>query len=137
MNQQELDDNWCAIILYYVYQQISGRIYDLYANTVGSYGYDEDSHLIIVSWYPTDITQPDNTTLLSYDISDVLSFYDSHYVHPYSILNSQPFAELSTTQLDLIDNDGGFIKNNYLVYDSTLNVLKRWDGSAFVTITFS
>lgn len=135
MLQEELNLNWIAVILYYCYQQISGRCYDINGVDVGSWGYDEDSNLIVVSWTPNDITEPTNETLLSYNISDVLSFYDSHYVFPYGIYESQPFEQLSTTDIDSIDNDGGFLKNNYLVYDSTLNVLKKWDGTSFVTIT--
>ena len=135
MLQQDLNNNWIPTILYYCYQSIPGRTYDYNAVDLGTWGYNENDNLIIVQWYPTDISQPSIETLLFYDLNNVTDFFNSHYQNPFNVSTNQPFVKMTTSRIDAMNNDCNYLKNDYLVYDTDLSILKKWNGTAFVALS--
>jgi hypothetical protein len=136
MQQEDLNSNWISTILYYCYQVIPGRCYDINGTDVGTWSYDIDSNLIISTWLPNDISQPSNATLLTYDLNNVLSFYLSHYLFPYNISESQSRQRLTSSEISTINNDCGLLQNEYTIYNTTTNKIMYWNSgtSAFVNL---
>lgn len=132
MLQSDLNSNFLQSILYYIDQQISGRRYDPYATQCGTYSYDGSGNLQIDTWLIGDITQPSNSTLLSYTLSNIITFYTNKYANPYAILAQQPFFSITTTDRNNLETT--LIQNGYCIYNSTAGIVQFWNGSAWVNI---
>ncbi len=130
MNRNELNSNWIQTILYYCFIVGSGAMFDLYGYGIGSYGYDENSNLIITTWLLTTINEPTINDLLSYTISDVTTFYTNYYLNPTLIINTQPFFKISTADLQLIPLS--LCVKGYGVYDTTTQNIKIYNGTEWV-----
>lgn len=133
MNQTELNLYFVQSILYYCWQ-VNPVYFDTWASEVGAWGYDENNNLYIVSWYVDNetynISQPDQSTLLSYDAQTVIDFHNSHYLWINDINNSQPYIKMTSAQIASIPSSR--ITKGYRVYDTTLQWVVQWDGSAWV-----
>jgi hypothetical protein len=79
--------------------------------------YDVDSNIQIEEWYIADYFAPSTATILTYVLSDVLTFYDNYYIQPQTITNLQSY-KASSTNLSLIRVDSSMI--GYQVYNSTI-----------------
>lgn len=79
--------------------------------------YDIDSNIQVDDWWVAGYGAPSTPTILSYTLSDVLTFYDNYYVQPETISNLQSY-KVSSTNLALIRVDSSMI--GYQIYNTTI-----------------
>ena len=130
MDQAALNNVFMQSLLYYCDQQIPGRRYQMWGSDLATLYFDEDSNLTIGTWLPTDIAQPLTTTLLTYTVSAVTSFFRYNYQLPSEIAASQPFYKISEIELALIPETLNV--KGYRVYNTTSQSVIYWDGTDWV-----
>lgn len=129
MDRNTLNNNWTQTILYYCFQT-DGSFHMIDCSDVGTWGYDEDYNLIINTWL-LGISQPSIETLMSYQIADVLHFYNYSYFIP-STINVNPFVSLSNAQLSEVPT--ARLEEGKIFYNTTLKRNQYWDGNNFITL---
>lgn len=130
MIRSELNNNWIQTILYYCYQ-INSSLHNINGLDVGSWGYDENNDLIIVSWF-LSFQEPSINDLLSFDLVNVSNFYSLYYFYPNSINSQQPFFNISTSLLESIPTS--LCTKGFCIYDTTTQSVKSFDGTSWVNL---
>ena len=105
-------------ILYYCnFINSDSTVYLIDLSDVCSLSYDIYGNIQIDDWYITGYFAPSTATILTYVLSDVLTFYDNYYVQPQTIIDLQSY-KVSSTNLALIRVDSSMI--GYQIYNSTI-----------------
>jgi len=129
--QEELNFNAPQYILYYCNSpagQNDPTVYQTDLSIVCSLYFDEESNVRISDWLLTYIA-PSTETMLSYTLTDVLTFFDNFYTKPSQVSASQ-YWKLSTAALLNIRADSSMI--GFGVYDTTTKTNKFFNGTAWV-----
>lgn len=135
MTPAELNTIFFQAVLYYCNQNGDMTIYNTDLSNVGTYDTDPVSgYLYMTSWAIDAYPMPTNSTLELYTLDAVNTFYNTTYSWPQSIseVNQQAFFHLSTTDLESVVVDSNF--TGYLAYDTSTQQIKRYDGSAWVSL---
>ena len=105
-------------------------VYDIYLANVCSVGYDGSGNVALSGWLLGGYDAPPTATILTYDISVVLVWYNNFYTVPLTITAEQPY-QISTSDLANIRNDSSM--KGYVVLDTTEQVTKYSNGSTWNT----
>lgn len=131
--QQNLNIYWTKYVLYNVnFIQGSTAVYNTDCSDVCAGSYDINGNFFIADWYldPT-YTQPLESTLVGYNLTDVETWFYSYYTAPVLIQESQPFI-VSTSILNTIRTAPSMV--GWLVQDSTTNEVKQWNGTTWIPL---
>lgn len=132
MLRSELNQSWVEVILYYLYIQNPVPRYNINGSDVGQWGYDENDNLIIVVWFLTSYVQPEISTLLSYNISDVNAWFSYTYYLPNEILTHQPFLYLNGETIPYLNLNSSY--EGCIIFNSTLKRIQYFNGTTFVNV---
>jgi hypothetical protein len=132
MLRSELNQSWVQVILYYLYIMDPVPRYNINGSDIGQWGYDENDNLIIVVWFLTSITQPEISTLLSYNINDVDSWYSYTYYLPNEILTHQPFLYVNGATIQYLNLNASY--EGCIIFNTTLKRIQYYNGTAFINV---
>jgi hypothetical protein len=124
MLQSDYNSNPYQCILYYCNSpagQNDPTVYNTDLSNVCSLYYDGSNNIQISGWLLTGYGAPSTTTILTYNISTVLTFYNNFYTIPAAIAENEPYM-ISTTDLSNIRADSSMI--GFVVYDTTVQATK-------------
>lgn len=128
--QVELNSNPYQYILYYCNQNDPTTVFKIDLSDVCSLYYDSNGDIQISSWFISGFVAPTMpSSLLSYTLSNVLSFYDNFYTQPAICAETQ-FYKISTSNLALMRADASMI--GFGIYDTTTKTNKFFNGSSWV-----
>lgn len=131
MLQSDYNTHPFECILYYCYQQGDTTVYETNLSNVCNIAYDGSGNIQISNWLIIGYGAPSTPTILAYTLSDVLAFYNAYYVYPVSIEESQPFIT-TTAILATIRTTASMV--GYIIFDTTANIFKTWNGSAWIQL---
>jgi|SRR5271166_3829625 len=135
-SQTELNQNATQFIIYYCNSpagQNDSTLYDYIGlSDVCTWGYDGSDNFEILTWAIGTYSQPSPVTLMSYVLTDVLNFYSNYYLTPTAIAANEPYL-ISTADLANIRADSTML--NYVVYDTTAQIPKYFNGTNWETNT--
>jgi len=126
--QDQLNEYFYQFVLYYCNQNDS-VVHNTDLSDVGTVGVDGSYNLTMSSWL-LGYASPSNATLLTYNLATVLAFYNNFYTIPEGIAANEPYL-ISTSDLANIRSDSSMI--GYVVYDTTAQATKYWDGTSWDT----
>lgn len=132
MLQSDYNSNPYQCILYYCNSPVGqndSTVYDTLLSNVCSLSYDINGDIVISGWLIVGYPAPSTATILSYNISDVLTFYNNFYTIPQMILAAQPYT-MTTTDLNNVVAHPSML--GFLVFDSTAHMLKSWNGTTWI-----
>jgi hypothetical protein len=117
-SQEDVDNNASKYILYYCgFINEDKNVYQTDCSDVCVIGYDEiDIHLLISGWIPSGYGAPSNTTLTSYDMVDVVTWFRDFYLRPQQISDAQHF-KMSSTDLASTRTDSSMV--GYIILNTT------------------
>ena len=133
-SQSDLNSYPYQYILYYCNSpagQNDSTVYQTDCSDVAVLSYDMSGDIQIDSWLLGSYSAPLNSTLLSYTLLDVLTFYHGFYEEPVEIANNQHY-KITSTDLAACRVDSSMI--GYVVYNSTIQKQQYYDGSAWVSM---
>jgi len=132
--QDQLNSYYQEYILYYCNSVNSDtNFYDYVGlSDVCSVIYDSSTppQIVISGWLIVGYSQPSNALLLTYSFSTVDTFFQNYYVIPAAIQANEPYM-ISTSNLNNVLNHSFMV--GYVVYDTTVQATKYYDGSAWTT----
>jgi hypothetical protein len=140
MTPEELQANYIAAVLYFcgVTNSDANRYTVNFPGdldpAIGTLGLDGNDNYIIASWAITAYATPngpDNTTLASPNLSDVLTFYNNAYFNPY-LLSLQPFPQLSNSSITAMETT--LLLPTQLVTNTTNSKIQYWSGSTWTNL---
>jgi hypothetical protein len=132
MDRSDLNKYWAETLLYYCFIVDSSQRFDMYANNLGTWGYDENGNLIINFWMSQTIPQPSIQELLSYNTESVITFYKYYYVIPSDIRKNQPFEQLGNYELSNLNLDSDYI--GCIIFNIDIKKIQYYDGTNWVSI---
>lgn len=138
MTPEELQANYVKAVLFYcgVTNSDPRRFFGFdpsqLSPEIGTLDYITDtSDYYVASWELTaDYPLPTNTELQAFSLLDVLVFYQKAYEHPQAVISSQPFAKLTTTEMN--DMEIKELRQDCIVTNTTLNRNFRLRGENWV-----
>ena len=105
-------------------------VYNQDLSNVCTVSFNEDATLNISDWLIGGYSACTNTQLLTYVQSDVLAFFNNFYTIPSMIQANEPYM-ISTDDLKNVRADSSMI--GFVIYDTTVQATKYWDGSSWGT----
>lgn len=124
MLQSDYNSNPYQCILYYCNSpagQNDLTVYNTDLSNVCSLYFDGSNNIQISGWLILAYGAPSTATILTYNISTVLTFYNNFYIIPAAIAENEPYM-ISTTDLSNIRTNSSMI--GFVVYDTTVQATK-------------
>lgn len=127
-SQSDLNAYPVEFILYYCGAiQADQTLYQLDLSDVCDASYNLfTGNLQIDTWYIGAYVQPSMATLMTYDLDDVLTWFDNFYVKPGLISNMQ-FFPISSTDLAQLRVDFSMI--GFCIFNTTTQVSQYLDSN--------
>lgn len=133
-SQTDLNNYPYHYFLYYCNSpagQNDPTVYQTNCSDVAVLSYDMSGNIQVDSWLISSYSAPSNSTLLSYALVDVFSFFHSFYEEPIEISNGQHY-KISAADLASCRVDSSMI--GYVVYNTTVQKQQYYDGSSWVSM---
>ncbi len=135
MTPEELQQNFVITVLYYcgVINNDPIRYFGfdpfLLSPDIGVLLYDTNDELYVAVWN-MNYGIPSNATLQDYELLDVLTFYENAYKNPQLIITSQPYAQLTTTEMN--NAEISELRQDSIITNTTVNRNYKLRGSSWV-----
>jgi hypothetical protein len=135
MDQADINAHWMETILYYCEQQSAGPRYSIDGTDVGTWYVDGNGNIAIDTWLLDTQVVPEPTVIssfTSYVLADVLDFYKYKYELPASIIATQPWTRLTSTEISNVEITSSI--NGTIVFDTTASTPKIYNGTNWVSL---
>ena len=127
--QSDLNTYPWQFVLYYCHVGNSdATVYQTDLSDVCTLGFDGSGNITISSWLIGGYGAPSTGTLLAYTLANVLADYNNYYAIPIAIKSMQQY-QISATALAAIRSDASLL--GCVIYDTTADTLRTWNGSAW------
>jgi hypothetical protein len=124
----DADNNASMIVLYYIKQVYNVTPNDLSNICIFKRG---ENHVYISEWLSSDFEEPTIETLLSYNLSDVLIYYNQMWVWP-DMLTIDPSRETPRFKLvDISNFNPDTIPEGCIIWNLDTKKYQAWDGTCW------
>lgn len=128
--QEDINLNPWQFVLYYCnHINSDSTVYKTDLSDVCTLSFDIYGNAEFDGWLITGYSVPSTATLLTYLLSDVLTFFNNFYSIP-RIIEMNQYYRISTSDLALIRADASMI--GYRIFDNTSRTVKYFNGTAWI-----